>query len=128
MEIPERRFGDVAVLSPLGRVDLANGEAFLAGLVSTLTRLSADAPPLVVLDLGRVDYISSIGLRALMVAAKQAKAAQGQIAVSQMTATVAEIFDIARFKFVLPAFADTREALASMSADAARLWDEANRD
>lgn len=124
MRVPEQVFADVLVLSPCGRIDLSNGEAFQACLAETVARRSSP-PPLVVLDLAELDYISSIGLRALLVAAKQARAAGGTLAVARLTPTVAEIFEISRFHFVVPVFAGTREALASLSAEAAAAWDRA---
>lgn len=75
------------------------------------------------LDFARLDYVSSVGLRALMVAAKKSRASGGKIAVAALTPVVREIFEISRFNFVIPVFADLRAALASMSVDAVAVLD-----
>ncbi len=75
------------------------------------------------MDFARLDYVSSVGLRALMVAAKKSRASGGKIAVAALTPVVREIFEISRFNFVIPVFADLRAALASMSVDAVAVLD-----
>jgi len=68
--------------------------------------------PRLVLDFSRLNYISSAGLRILMIAAKQVKSQQGIIAVAAMQPVVHEIFDISKFTFVLNCFDTVDEALA----------------
>ena len=121
MELSERTFGDVVVLAPAGRIDLSNGDEFSNRLTAVLSRHTA-TPPEVVLDLSGLEYIASIGLRALMVAAKQVKASEGKIAVASLQPTVSEIFDISRFKFVVPVFGTVREAIDSMSEAAGEVF------
>jgi len=65
-----------------------------------------------VLDFSRLNYISSAGLRILMIAAKQVKSQQGIIVVAAMQPVVREIFDISKFTFVLKCFDSVDEALA----------------
>ena len=76
MELSSARHGETVVLSPRGRVDHASAEEFKTALAPHLARC-ARARDHVVLDLAGVDYISSAGLRVLMLAAKQAKAQGG---------------------------------------------------
>ena len=79
------------------------------------------------LDFSGVEYISSIGLRALMMAAKQTKALQGQLAIAALTPVVHEIFHISRFDLILKAFTSAREAIAALSPEAAASYDDAAR-
>jgi anti-anti-sigma factor len=71
-----------------------------------------------VLDFAEVDYISSVGLRVLMIAAKQMRAAQAPLSVAALQSVVAEIFTISRFDKVLVVHATLEDAL-SQSSDAA---------
>ena len=48
-------------------------------------------------DMSKLDYISSAGLRVLMVAYKQATAANGEIRVSGASEEVQEVFEITGF-------------------------------
>jgi anti-anti-sigma factor len=68
-----------------------------------------------VIDLGAVEYLSSVGLRVLMLASKQVKAQGGALAVADLQPVVREIFEISRFNLVLEVFPTLREALAKLS-------------
>lgn len=67
-----------------------------------------------VLDFGGVDYVSSVGLRALMLAAKQVKAQSGRIAIAALTPMVAEVFQISRFNLVFSTFETVEGAVAGL--------------
>jgi anti-sigma B factor antagonist len=79
----------------------------------------------VVVDLGRVDYISSVGLRVLMVAAKAMRARKAKIAVAALQPVVAEIFEISRFHHVVDVRRNVREAIAAVSPQALAAYDTA---
>ena len=57
-----------------------------------------------------VEYISSVGLRVLMLAARQVKAQGGKIAIVALTPIVADVLRIARFDLVFPIFGDIETA------------------
>jgi anti-sigma B factor antagonist len=65
-----------------------------------------------------VDYISSVGLRALMVAAKQVKTQGGRIAVAALTPMVREVFQISRFHLVFSLFDEVDAAAQSLQKPA----------
>jgi hypothetical protein len=62
----------------------------------------------------RCEYISSAGLRALMMGSKQAKAVNGRLAVAALGPVVKEIFEISRFSLVVQVFDTSTEALAAL--------------
>jgi anti-anti-sigma factor len=68
-----------------------------------------------VLDFSKVEYISSVGLRVLMLAAKQSREQGGTIVVAALQPVVREIFEISRFNLVFECFGTTRAALAKVS-------------
>src|SRR5213076_2934066 len=72
MRLDETRFADVVVLGPIGRVDHVTAEELKTALAPHLARCGPGHDH-VVLDFAGVDYISSAGLRVLMLAAKQVK-------------------------------------------------------
>lgn len=114
MELAAKRFADTVALFPVGRIDHATAEGFKAALQPHLTACAAGRDR-VVLDLAGVEYISSVGLRVLMLASKQAKAQGGALAVTDLQPVVREIFEISRFNLVLEVFPTLREALAKLS-------------
>ena len=115
MDLTPRRLADTLVLAPGGRIDHLNAKAFEAALIPHLEGCAAEKDR-VVLDLSRLEYISSAGLRVIMLAAKQTKAQGGTLAVAGLQPVVKEIFSIARFDVLgLQMFPSLREALARVS-------------
>jgi anti-anti-sigma factor len=111
VEIGEKRHGDILVLRPVGRIDNLTSAEFQAHLLAAATSGSGD----IVVDLAAVDYISSAGLRALMVASRM-KPKDLRLAVACLNEVVREIFSISRFSQVVPSFATVEEAFAAWEA------------
>src|SRR5262245_34598923 len=122
MSLPCRSFDAARVLAPRGRLDHDNCEAFQADLVPHVEACAREGAALV-LDMSGLEYVSSAGLRCLMIAAKQAKSRSSRILVASMQPVVAEIISISRFNLVLEVFPTTRDALASVSPQAAQAFD-----
>ena len=120
MDVSSRRFNDVVVARPAGRVDHAGADALQLGLAPITTGGTESA---LVLDFAQVDYISSVGLRVLMMASKQVRARQARIAVVALHPVAREIFESARFQHVVEVFASVREALAALSPAALAAFD-----
>jgi anti-sigma B factor antagonist/stage II sporulation protein AA (anti-sigma F factor antagonist) len=114
MDLVSARHGNALVLSPRGRIDHASAEAFKTALEPHLAASGPDRP--LVLDLGGVDYIASIGLRVLMLASRQARAQGGTIAVAALQPLVREIFEISKFTLVFGCYPSVAEALAAAAA------------
>jgi anti-anti-sigma factor len=114
VHIATHQFADTIVVAPSGRIDHLSA----ADLESTLLPLlsgAAERQGAVVLDFSGVQYISSVGLRVLMIAAKQMRAAQARISVAALQSVVTEIFTISRFDKVLVVHATLQDALAQAS-------------
>jgi anti-anti-sigma factor len=109
VEIGERRDGDILILSPAGRIDNDTSADFQTKLLAALTPGAA-----VLVDFSRVEYISSAGLRALMMGSKQAKATKGRLAVAALGPVVKEIFEISRFSLVVEVFDTAEDGLAGL--------------
>jgi len=114
MELDTKAYADVLVLSPAGRIDHTNCEHFLEAIQPELERCTASGPRLV-FDLGRLEYVSSAGLRCFLIAAKQVKPLGGTVVVAAMRPVVKEIFEISRFNLVFPIFDTVRAAVAQVS-------------
>lgn len=67
----------------------------------------------IVLDLAGLEYVSSAGLRALLLLGKRAKAVNGGLAFCQLQGMVRELFAMAYFDTMFPT-ADTVEQAATM--------------
>ena len=117
MELSTRRFADVVVAEPAGRIDFTNAEDFKSALWQALTQNQGEHGP-VVIDFSRVDYISSVGLRVLMLAAKEMNGGRRKITIAAPSPVVREIIEISRFHLILTVFASVREALERLSPQA----------
>ena len=123
MLCPTHAYADVVVAAPSGRIDFAGAQALEAALADAIAPESGVRG--VVVDLGGVDYISSVGLRVLMVAAKALRARKAAIAVASLQPIVAEIFEISRFHHVVDVRRDVRDAIGAISPQALVAWDRA---
>jgi anti-sigma B factor antagonist len=122
MRISEERFGDTVVLTLTGRIDNSTTDAFKAGIDARVAACRADGDRLI-LDFSGVEYISSVGLRVLMLMAKQSRAQGGTIVVAALQSVVREIFEISRFNLVFECFGSIREALAKASPASLAIYD-----
>ena len=114
MELTERRAGKAVVLAPAGRIDMATAEQLKDRLIPLVTDAGKKGE-VIILDFSGVDYISSAGLRVLMLAAKEAKTSGSKVAVAAMQPLVNEIFEISRFNKVLACHAGVDEAIAALA-------------
>ena len=119
MESASRSIGGSVVLQAKGRIELTNAD----GLRDALLKAVGDAGEAVILDLAGLDYVSSAGLRSLMIASKQAKGRGVAIGVAAMQPVVKEIFAISRFNLVFACFDTVREALARLAPAALSAYD-----
>ncbi len=109
MEITESKRNGVTVLAVVGRVDASNAGALEERL---LDRITAGEKTLVV-DCTGLDYISSAGLRALLVAAKRLMPSGGKVALAALKEHIKEVFDIAGFSSIFSLYRTTDEAVAA---------------
>lgn len=107
MQIAEERIGTAQVLRPSGRLDGTTAAAFEQTLLARLD----PAPERLVLDLAELEYVSSAGLRAILVAAKRAKAAGCALAVCRARDHIREVFEVSGFGSVLRLHGTLQQAL-----------------
>jgi anti-anti-sigma factor len=113
MQFSFAELAQATIASPVGRIDQAHADAFSAALDPLLdVEGRADKP--LVLDFAGVDYISSIGLRALMVAHRKLQPEKGRIAIINLQPLVREVFSISRFDLLIPCYADLEAALQAL--------------
>jgi anti-sigma B factor antagonist/stage II sporulation protein AA (anti-sigma F factor antagonist) len=107
----ETFYGEAVILAPSGRIDLTNAEEFRDSLLAAVER----AQGTLIVDFAGIDYISSAGLRSLMIALQAAKKKNLVIGIAALRPMVAEIFTISRFHLVFPLFDTVRDGLAKLA-------------
>jgi anti-sigma B factor antagonist len=108
MDIVEKKQGNVNVLSLSGRLD-----AYCATEAEKKLDSLIDAGQFcLVIDLDKLEYISSSGLRVFLAALKKTRKQQGDIKLACLKPSIKEVFDIAGFSQLFNIF-DTQEAAVS---------------
>lgn len=116
MDWNERQIGDAVLASVKGRIDLSNADALKDAMMAALTKANSA----LILDLSGVDYMSSAGLRSLMIASKAGKAEGKALGLAALQPLLMEIFTISRFNLVFPIFDNVRAAAEKLAPAAVR--------
>lgn len=111
MDIIEEAVGTTMVLNPAGRIDSQTSLAFEQVVLQVL-----DSHERLLIDFSRVPYISSAGLRVVLIAAKKLSGTEGRFALCGLNAGIQEVFRIAGFVKILKIFDTRAQALAGMEA------------
>lgn len=109
MNIKDIKKDQATIVMIEGRLDSSNSGT----LEKKITALLEAGESSFLFDFTAMDYISSAGLRVLLMTAKKSKANGGRVALSALTENVKEVFDIAGFTGIFPIFATSEEALGS---------------
>ncbi len=115
--VEEERYAEALVLRPLGRIDAGTWGEFEALLKAKLGECM-EHQGFIVIDFGKVEYLSSMGLRGLASASKESKKQNTVIVVADLTSFVQELFRISHFDKILPIYDTTDAAFAEISTTA----------
>ena len=114
LQIATRQVADAVIAMPVGRIDHRSA-AELEAALTPLVAAAAAAQGALVLDFSGIEYISSVGLRVLMIAAKTMREREAPLLVAALQSVVAEIFAISRFDRILTVTATLDDAMALCS-------------
>jgi len=123
MECKTRVLANVVLFQVEGRVDHTTAKAFENALLPHLTGCTGEEKKLLV-DCAGLVYISSAGLRVLMIAAKQCRKQNGKMVVAALQPMIEEVFKISRFNTVFEVFPTVRAAMENISPAAASEYDD----
>lgn len=108
MEIRNETIEGTTVLAPVGRID-SNSARAVEEVLLPLFNPGAS----VLVDFSELTYISSAGLRVLLLAARRSKATGVPLALAGMNKAVDEVFRISGFAKLFKIHADRASALAA---------------
>ncbi len=109
MVITTRDVNDVKVVQIEGELDTgASPEA-----QSQLDQLREQGVKKILLDMSKLEFISSAGLSVLLATAQELKRDGGELRVCSLNATVKEVFDISGFSTLLMVFDTEGRALSN---------------
>ena len=107
MNVTFESVGSAVIIDLFGRLDSANAASVETEL---LTRL-ADGSGGVVIDFTRLDYISSAGLRIVLVVAKRMKQASRKLVLTGFQSNIKDVFEISGFLNILDVAPTRAEAV-----------------
>ena len=110
MTIASRNLGQCTVIELGGRLD--------ADSVPELERFSGalidDGATSVVIDLYGLEYISSAGLRSILIISKRLRSAGGRLGLARAAGPVSEVLSISGFPDMMPVHDTIEETLAEL--------------
>ncbi|MGI9229940.1 MAG: STAS domain-containing protein [Gammaproteobacteria bacterium] len=107
--IDTERDNDVLTIKVEGRVDGANANDFQQEIKDAVT----DKDKVVLLDMQGLSYISSAGLRVVLMIAKTLEQQQAKFMIYSLSDSIREVFEISGFDKVINVHESREQALAS---------------
>ena len=111
MKVTIERDGDTLVAMAEDRVDGTNASEFQQALEAAIS----DADSIVILDCEQLSYISSAGLRVILLTARALQRQNSKFAVCSLSEQIREVFEISGFDKIIPVHATRADALGALS-------------
>jgi len=111
MQLTKKHENLISVITVNGTVDALSSYT----LENDLLELMSSGDLFIVIDVSEMDYITSAGLRSLLVAAKMVSIKKGFMALCGLNEDVKKIFGMVNFESVLNIYEDLSSALAAAS-------------
>ena len=110
MELTEKTVQNLTVVSINGRLDaISSSEA-----EKSLEQVLGKCPAKILINLDGLEYISSAGLRILLVAAKKARQHNIKIALCSLGTKVREVFDLSGFSSIFTIYESEQAAIEKL--------------
>lgn len=106
--IAQEALANARIISIAGQLNSGNA----ANVENEITGLIARGDHRLLLDFSHLDYISSAGLRVVLVVAKLLKAERGRLILFGMQPQVKEVFEISGFLSILEVAPNREEAIS----------------
>ncbi len=110
MAIQAEREGDTLVAKAEGRIDGTNAREFQDDLDSVIE----EGDRTVILNFEDLMYISSAGIRVVLMTAKTLQRREARFALCSLSEPVREIFEVSGFDKIIPIHASQADALSAL--------------
>jgi anti-anti-sigma factor len=112
MEIQKEQVGDAYVVTATGRLDAIYSTAF----AKEVGELIGGASPKILIDFAEIDFVTSAGIRAVLLLMNKAKALGAAFALCGVNAQVRDVLDASGLAAIIPIHAGRPEGLAALNA------------
>ncbi len=110
MDIPIERNNGILVAAPAGRIDGFNAQDFH----QTLSNAIGGDDTAVVVDMSALNYISSAGLRAVLMIAKALWQRKAKFMLCSLSGSIGEVFKMSGFDKIIEIHGSKEDALATL--------------
>ena len=121
MKVQHQVYANALLLAPEGRLDHETTPEFREVLMGSVRRAAGEELT-IVLDLAKLEYLSSPGLNAFIIASRTARKEGVNIHAAALQTMVRESFEISHLPLLMQTFATVEEALQVVSDAAARAY------
>ena len=101
----------ISIIKLIGRMDAVTVKSF----EEACGNLINEGISKIIVDLSDLEYISSAGLRGILIVEKSSRAKKSIVAFCSMQSMVSEVFKISGFISILKVFASQEEALTDLA-------------
>ena len=112
MDIQTERIGGTLIAKAQGRIDGVNARDFEEAMKAAIS--SDDSA--VVMDLEGLSYISSAGLRVILLIAKTLRKRDAEFLLCSLSDPIREVFEISGFDKIIPVHDSREKAIASLGS------------
>jgi anti-anti-sigma factor len=112
LEVRTEVLDGVTVLRVSGKIDISTRSILESAIRSSITT----GNPRIILDMRELTFISSVGLRLITMAARQATIAQGGLAIFGLRSDHNEVFEICGMDKLVTIVSDETEARSKLCA------------
>ena len=107
MQINVEKEGGMLIVSVDGRIDTVSAPEFQTKMEELLDQAKIG----ILMDFEKLEYVSSAGLRSILIVAKKVKSLGGCVSCCSLQDMVKKVFDISGFTGMLPVYCSRKEAL-----------------
>jgi anti-sigma B factor antagonist len=111
MQIDTRDVAGMTVVDMVGRLDTStSGDAY-----DQMVAIAKSGASKVILNLDKVEYVSSAGLRVILTAAKLLKSSMGEMKICHANGVVKEVLESSGFDHIIDIYDEENEAIAALN-------------
>ena len=99
------------VIEIIGSIDAITYEQ----LINTISVLNSSGSSQIILDFSQVEFLSSAGLRALLISLKECRGSGGDLRIAEITNRVCKVLDLEGFTSILKLYGTVNEAIESFN-------------
>ena len=111
MNIEKTKIGETRVVTPEGHLDAQTEKELQDAVLKDIE----DGEKFILIDFSKVEYVSSAGLRAILIIAKAQKESGGKLGVCGLVDSVAEIFSVSGFDKIVDVYSGLEAGLEGVS-------------